>query len=41
MVMLSAQAMASEAQHFAVLNELLHPGELDKAVPGPYVQGAF
>jgi len=41
LVTLSAQVMACESQHFAVLNELLRPGNLEKAVPSPYVQGYF
>jgi hypothetical protein len=36
---LSTQVLANEAQHGTVLSELLHPGDVDKAVPGPFVRG--
>lgn len=36
---LSAQVMASEAQHGTMLSELLHPGDVNKAVPSPAVTG--
>ncbi|HEY2770197.1 MAG TPA: ferritin-like domain-containing protein [Solirubrobacteraceae bacterium] len=36
---LSTQVVANEAQHGTVLSELLHPGDVDKAVPGPFVRG--
>ena len=40
LVLLCAEVMASESQHFAVLNELTRPGNVQKAVPGPYVRGS-
>jgi Ferritin-like domain len=36
---LSAQVMANEAQHGTMLSELLHPGDVNKAVPSSYVLG--
>lgn len=36
---LCAQVLANEAQHGTVLSELLHPGDVDKAVPAPFVRG--
>jgi hypothetical protein len=36
---LSTQVVANEAQHGTMLSELLHPGDVDKAVPGPFVRG--
>jgi hypothetical protein len=36
---LCAQVMANEAQHGTMLSELLHPGDVDKAVPSSYVLG--
>lgn len=36
---LCAQVLANEAQHGTMLSELLHPGDVDKAVPGPFVHG--
>jgi len=36
---LAAEIMASEAQHTTLLAELLYPGDIDKAVPVPFVQG--
>jgi hypothetical protein len=34
-----ASILAAEGQHYTVLGNLLHPGEIDKAVPSAYVQG--
>jgi Ferritin-like domain len=34
-----ASILAAEAQHYTVLGDLLHPGEIDKSVPGPFVEG--
>jgi hypothetical protein len=34
-----AQVMANEAQHAAVLSELIRPGNVNKAVPSAFVQG--
>jgi Ferritin-like domain len=36
---LCSQVVANEAQHGTVLSELLHPGDVDKAVPAPFVRG--
>jgi Ferritin-like domain len=36
---LCASILGSEAQHYAVLGDLLHPGEIDKAVPAAFVEG--
>lgn len=36
---LCAQVMANEAQHGTLLSELLHPGDVDKAVPASFVHG--
>ncbi len=36
---LAAEIMASEAQHATLLSELLHPGDISRAVPVPFVQG--
>jgi hypothetical protein len=36
---LCSQVLANEAQHGTVLSELLHPGDVDKAVPAPFVHG--
>lgn len=36
---LSGQIMANEAQHGTMLSELLHPGDVNKAVPSPNVIG--
>jgi hypothetical protein len=35
-----AAIMACEAQHWTVLSELQHPGEIARAVPSAYVQGS-
>lgn len=34
-----ASILAAEGQHYTVLGNLLHPGEIDKVVPNAYVQG--
>ena len=34
-----ASLLAAEGQHYTVLGSLLHPGEIDKAVPSAFVQG--
>lgn len=34
-----ASILAVEAQHYTVLGTLLHPGEIDKAVPSAFVEG--
>jgi ferritin-like protein len=34
-----ASILGAEGQHYAVLGDLLHPGEIDKAVPNAFVQG--
>jgi demethoxyubiquinone hydroxylase (CLK1/Coq7/Cat5 family) len=34
-----ASILAAEGQHYTVLADLLHPGEIDKTVPGPFVEG--
>jgi len=39
LLQLAAEIMASEAQHVTLLTELLYPGDIDKAVPVPFVQG--
>ncbi len=39
LMQLSTQVMANEAQHGTVLSELLHPGDVDKAVPTSFVHG--
>jgi len=36
---LGAEIMASEAQHATLLTELLHPGDITRAVPDPFVVG--
>jgi hypothetical protein len=36
---LCAKVLANEAQHGTVLSELLHPGDVNKAVPSPFVRG--
>jgi hypothetical protein len=36
---LASSIIASEAQHSAVLGRLLHPGEIDKALPNAFVNG--
>ena len=36
---LCSQVMANEAQHGVALSELLHPGDVKKAVPSSFVQG--
>jgi hypothetical protein len=36
---LSGEVMATEAQHASMLSELLHPGDVIKAVPSPFVRG--
>jgi hypothetical protein len=35
----AAEIMACEAQHATQISELLHPGDVERAVPGAYVQG--
>jgi hypothetical protein len=40
LLVLSAEILACEAQHWTVLSELQHPGKIELAVPGPFVQGA-
>ncbi len=35
----AAQILATEAQHATLLVDLLFPGDVDKAVPEPYVEG--
>lgn len=35
----AAEMLASEAQHATLLSELLHPGDVSRAVPGPFVTG--
>ena len=39
LLQLSAQVMANEAQHASMLSEVLHPGDVIKAVPSPFVLG--
>jgi len=34
-----ASILGTEAQHYTVLADLLHPGEIDKSVPGAFVEG--
>jgi demethoxyubiquinone hydroxylase (CLK1/Coq7/Cat5 family) len=34
-----ASILAAEGQHYTVLGDLLHPGEIDKAVPNAFVEG--
>jgi hypothetical protein len=36
---LCSQVLANEAQHGTLLSELLHPGDVNKAVPSPFVRG--
>ena len=36
---LAVEIMGAEAQHTALLGERLHHGDIDKAVPDPFVQG--
>ena len=36
---LCASILAAEGQHYTVLADLLHPGEIDKSVPGAFVEG--
>jgi hypothetical protein len=36
---LCVAVMATEAQHGVALSELLHPGDVKKAVPSSYVEG--
>jgi hypothetical protein len=38
-VRLCIEVMATEAQHGVALSELLHPGDVKKAVPASFVQG--
>ncbi|MGI8903526.1 MAG: ferritin-like domain-containing protein [Solirubrobacteraceae bacterium] len=38
-VRVSLEMMACDAQHATVLSELLHPGDVSRAVPGPLVPG--
>jgi len=35
----AAQALACEAQHQALLTALLYPGEIERSVPGAFVEG--
>lgn len=37
---LGVETMAAEAQHDTFLNELLRPGNVEHAVPGPFLYGA-
>jgi hypothetical protein len=37
---LCAAILAAEAQHYTALAGLLHPGDINKAVPGPFVEGS-
>jgi hypothetical protein len=39
LLVLAAEIMASEAQHAAALGELLHRGDVTRAVPDAFVQG--
>jgi hypothetical protein len=39
LLVLAAEIMASEAQHFAALTEVLHPGDVSRAAPDPFVKG--
>jgi ferritin-like protein len=34
-----ASILGAEGQHYTVLADLLHPGEIDKSVPGAFVEG--
>ena len=34
-----ASILAAEGQHYTVLGDLLHPGEIDKVVPNAFVEG--
>jgi Ferritin-like domain len=34
-----AAILGAEGQHYTVLADLLHPGEIDKTVPGAFVEG--
>jgi hypothetical protein len=34
-----ASILGAEGQHYTVLGDLLHPGEIDKAVPSAFVEG--
>lgn len=34
-----ASILGTEGQHYTVLADLLHPGEIDKSVPGAFVEG--
>jgi hypothetical protein len=36
----SASILAAEAQHWTALSGLLHPGDINKAVPGSFVEGS-
>jgi Ferritin-like domain len=36
---LCASILGAEGQHYTVLGDLLHPGEIDKAVPNAFVEG--
>lgn len=38
-IRLCVEVMAAEAQHGVALSELLHPGDVKKAVPSSYVDG--
>jgi Ferritin-like domain len=35
-----ASILGTEAQHYTALAGLLHPGDINKAVPGPFVEGS-
>jgi ferritin-like protein len=35
-----ASILGAEAQHYTALAGLLHPGDINKAVPGPFVEGS-
>ncbi|HYZ81456.1 MAG TPA: ferritin-like domain-containing protein [Solirubrobacteraceae bacterium] len=37
---LCASILGAEAQHYTALAGLLHPGDINKAVPGPFVEGS-
>jgi Ferritin-like domain len=37
---LCAAILGAEAQHYTALAGLLHPGDINKAVPGPFVEGS-
>jgi hypothetical protein len=35
-----ASILGAEAQHYTALAGLLHPGDINKAVPGAFVEGS-